>query len=220
MDRSRRQSREHWERRWEKAQPTDFCWDLTEAPAELVELLPQAELPPGAALDIGCGAGVVTDYLARFFRSLVGMDVAMAALRQAASRGAKQASFVQAEAPLFPFRDSSFSLLFDRGCLHLIPGDSWPLYFREVERLLKSGGMLQIYLRRYPAVPAPMRLFSKVRIFLRRRGKRRPGRPGSLSIPLLNKLAPRMEVLAIGDVPFQTPNGGVLTFSYGLLRKR
>jgi SAM-dependent methyltransferase len=213
--------RKRWERRWQRTEGADFCWDLTEAPSELVQVLPDSGLPTGAALDIGCGAGVVTAYLAQFFRASVGMDIAMAALRQASSKRGKQASFVQAEAPFFPFKEGSFALLFDRGCLHLIPGDSWPLYFREVERILTSGGVFQIYLRKYAsALPAPIRLLNRIRILIRRRGRKRRGRPGFLSAPLLQRLAPAMEVLVVRDVPFRTPQGRVLTFSYAVLRKR
>jgi SAM-dependent methyltransferase len=144
--------RSKWEERYATRELSQFSWLTTELPQPLVELLARTDLPDGAALDLGCGPGTMTTGLATRFRPTVGFDIAERAVAIARTQpvpdGASQPVFLVAAAPDMPFRDGAFALIFDRGCLHVLPGSAWPAYFERVERMLKPAGMFQLFAAR------------------------------------------------------------------------
>ena len=71
--------RRNWEGRWEAERGERFVWHLEEVPARLLSLLESDNLPAGAAVDVGCGDGVVATHLAGRFRPSVGIDIAFGA---------------------------------------------------------------------------------------------------------------------------------------------
>jgi len=97
--------------------------------AELVRLveggaLTPARLPPGRALDLGCGTGANLRYLARHGFEATGVDFSRVALRVARDRAAADAAgnairFVEGDltAPSIPGVDGPFDLLIDYGTL-------------------------------------------------------------------------------------------------------
>jgi ubiquinone/menaquinone biosynthesis C-methylase UbiE len=172
----------------------------------------------GGALDLGCGHGVVTTYLARYLRPSVGVDIAHAAVvqaRETAEKADVPAHFAVVEAPALPFRSESFGLVFDRGCLQAIPRPAWPRYFHEVQRLLKPGGHLWLYCS----------TVAKTRLMTRRRLQQMLGRiaqgqgSASLSETILQHLPSSMETVEIEDRTFRTPAGRDRVLVYGLFRK-
>jgi SAM-dependent methyltransferase len=213
--------RKRWERRYGQKQGADFIWFLDQPPPELVQLVERNELPIGAALDLGCGPGVATAYMARHFNPAVGMDIALAAVIQAQQRARREGlnpRFVVAEAPVLPFRSASFSLVFDRGCLQAIPKDAWPTYFREVERLLVPGGMFQLFcskpMKQFPPLLSYRGVRARLRWVLGRRG------PQFLSHSLLRELAePSMHARTLEDFPFQPTAGPVRAMTHGIFVK-
>ena len=213
--------RERWEEQWRSRPGSEFHWYLSEPPPELLELTSASELPAGA-LDLGCGPGVATEHLARSFRPTVGLDIAFGAVAEARelvrTRG-RQASFVVAEAPMLPFRAEAFGLVFDRGCLQAIPRTSWAVYFREVERLLKPGGMLQLYVSKAAREFPPLLSGRGVRLRLRwLRGKR--GGPQFVSPDAIRRLLPAsMAEVELRQFPFHTSEGKTRNVTYGLFRK-
>ena len=97
--------------------------------AELVRLveggaLTPARLPPGRALDLGCGTGANLRYLARHGFEATGIDFSRVALRVARQRAAAEAPgtvirFVEGDltAPAVPGVEGPFDLLVDYGTL-------------------------------------------------------------------------------------------------------
>lgn len=217
----RSRKRQLWEERYGRHDTSLFHWYRDEPPPELIRLLDEGRVPAGAALDLGCGPGVVTTFLADRFRPSVGLDIAVAAVSDAGARARSRGSaavFVAAEAPRLPFRDGSFALVFDRGCLQAIPRPAWETYFMEVERLLVPGGTLQLFCSRVAGEsrgPA-RRLLSKVRRMVRRGRTPRE----RLSATLTSLLPPSMEALALDDQRFRTPAGRMRMLTYGVFRKR
>ncbi|MGC8781699.1 MAG: class I SAM-dependent methyltransferase, partial [Anaerolineae bacterium] len=61
----------------------DTPWDTGIVPPEVVALVAGGTLRPGWALDLGCGSGVTGRYLAQHGFSVVGIDLALAALVRA-----------------------------------------------------------------------------------------------------------------------------------------
>lgn len=213
--------RRSWETQWQQRAGADFQWYLSEPPPELVELMAREDLPGGGALDLGCGPGVATASLASRFSPAVGMDIASGAVSEAralAREKGERASFLVAEAPLLPFRDRSFGLVFDRGCLQAIPRNAWERYFREVERLLVPGGMLQLYVSKAAREFPPLLSARGVRLRLKwLKGKRGPQ---FVSPDLIRGLLPgSMRELELRQFPFRVAGGKLRNVTYGLFRK-
>src|SRR5437867_1194769 len=76
--------RELWEERYRRRDLSEFFWYRDDAPPELVRLVDSGDLPSsGGALDLGCGPGVTSVYLAQHMRPTVGVDIAHGAVVQA-----------------------------------------------------------------------------------------------------------------------------------------
>ena len=124
-------------------------WDTGITPPEVVEAVegPQA-LEPGRALDLGCGTGTNSLYLARHGWSVVGVDLAAAAVRRA-RRKAKQArlpvDFYTADVTRLDFLDPPFDLALDIGCFHTLDDQGWIRYRAELCRLLRPGARFMLY---------------------------------------------------------------------------
>jgi len=209
-----------WETRYRERDLTQFFWYREDAPPELTRLMEGDGRPTsGAALDLGCGPGVMSVYLAQFMSPTVGVDIAHAAVVQAKHLGEEKGSparFMVVEAPDLPFRSGAFGLVFDRGCLQAIPRTSWQKYFQEVDRLLQPGGRLWLYCS---TVERPG-LLSKRGLKMRARRLLGKGGPGSLSDAILRHLPTSMETVELENRTFRTPAGRTRLLAYGLFRKR
>jgi SAM-dependent methyltransferase len=99
-------------------------WDQDGTPPELARVVEgPAALPPGVALDIGCGTGRHAAYLARNGWQVTGFDVSPRAVERAKERSAAvrwhvagigEASVERVVEPL----GGRVSLVLDVGCLH------------------------------------------------------------------------------------------------------
>ena len=99
--------------------------------------------PPGAILDLGCGAGLVLRRLSGDFPDVpvIGLDVSRPMLEEAMAQvreNAEVADFVRAEVPPIPCDDASLGAVVAAGFIHFIE-DLDPL-LREVARTLKPKG--------------------------------------------------------------------------------
>lgn len=104
-------------------------------------------LPSGTALDIGCGTGDTTIYLAEHGFQVTGVDfIAKPLLKAAAKAKAKGVSptFVQADATRLSSAGigTGFSLIVDNGCLHGMSAVDRDAYVREVTALAAPNGRL------------------------------------------------------------------------------
>ena len=91
-------------------------------------------------LDVGCGDGRLTAELARAGVSVVGVDVAAAALRRARETNPDlKLGLIPAEGP-WPLEDSSFDVVWAGDTIeHVADTAAW---LSEVRRVLRSGGTL------------------------------------------------------------------------------
>lgn len=211
-----------WEARWQDKEASSFGWHLVEVPAELPRLLDSVSLPEGPALDLGCGEGVTTDYLAERFSLTVGVDIAYGAAIQARSFAGQHhhhPSFVVADAAALPFRDCAYAFVFDRGCLQNMPRVSWAGYFTETDRILRREGMLQLLCSKGAPKSAPSLLSirgAKVRA-KRLLGRGGGGGPQYLSHALLRSLAPASyDVRIMEDFPYVTGGGHHRIFTHAV----
>lgn len=113
-----------------------------ETPPDILGRAVAARGAKGRALDVGCGAGVYSVWLAEQGMEVTGIDLfpeAMAMARKRAAEHGVNANFFQAD--LFTWLpDAPFDLVFDSGCLHSLVGGSVPKYKQQLLRWLEPGG--------------------------------------------------------------------------------
>jgi ubiquinone/menaquinone biosynthesis C-methylase UbiE len=125
-------------------------WDGHPLAASLRDLIEgDRALPPGTALDIGCGTGDSSIYLAGHGWTVTGADYVDKALAKARTKAAEKgvlASFVRADATRLSTEGvgSGFTLIVDNGCLHGMNGDDRDAYAREVTTVAAPGAHLLI----------------------------------------------------------------------------
>ncbi|CAN5264475.1 hypothetical protein BH18ACT4_BH18ACT4_01260 [soil metagenome] len=226
------EDREQWERQWETTSDAEFEWSLPDVAPQLRELVDAGGLPAGRALDLGCGAGTATAFLAEHFTQAVGVDLASAAVKQAAEKQAPveqgvherahgQPAFCAADALRLPFPTATFALVFDRGCLQNLPEEAWRRYFAEIERILVDGGVLQLLVSKLtPQFPS---VLTKRGVRLRWLWyvKKKRGGPQFLSHAFLRRVRPpALEVRSMDDFPFVTKKGKGRRFTHAIFDKR
>lgn len=96
----------------------------------------------GRALDVGCGAGVFSTYLAQQGWQVTGIDLFDEAISMSSSRAAEAGVDVELLCTdLFGYTpDITFQLVFDSGCLHSLVGGDVPYYKRQLLRWLAPDG--------------------------------------------------------------------------------
>jgi 2-polyprenyl-3-methyl-5-hydroxy-6-metoxy-1,4-benzoquinol methylase len=116
------------------------------AASPLARALDQAIPDDARVLDLGCGTGQMTLFLARDQRLLVGADLTRASLalaRQAAQRfGVEGALFVETDLRQPGLRPGAFDVVLCLGVLHHTPDPR--AAFAAVARLVRPGGMLVV----------------------------------------------------------------------------
>ena len=125
-------------------------WDGHQLPARLRELVEgDAALPKGKALDVGCGTGDTSIYLAQHGWDVTGIDFVERALAKARSK-ARQAGakvrWLRADVTRLGEYDlgQGFNLIADNGLLHGLSDDARDAYVRELSPLVADGGRLLI----------------------------------------------------------------------------
>ncbi len=125
-------------------------WDTGITPPEIVELI--AALPPGKALDLGCGSGTVMGSLLRLGWRVDGVDFVARAIEIA---GAKLSQFAAGSHRLFchdvtrldelPALGHDYKLIIDIGCGHSIGSGNLESYATAIAQRLGSGGIFMLY---------------------------------------------------------------------------
>jgi SAM-dependent methyltransferase len=121
--------------------PEELVWHSEEPARFLVDAV-QRRRKPGKALDIGCGAGVYSIYLAKHGYEVTGLDFIPKALEMAAKRArAEHASVRWVCADLLTWgAPSQFDLVLDSGCLHSIKSRKLPDYRKQLLSWLAPQG--------------------------------------------------------------------------------
>jgi len=110
--------------------------DLTQKLLGFVELDGKKDF-----LEVGCGNGVVSRYLAkRFHFNVVGIDIdrEQIELAQKDIGGIPNIRFLEADATNLPFADSSFDIVLSIGVMHHIA--NWLDALKEIKRVLRAKG--------------------------------------------------------------------------------
>jgi len=136
-------------------------WDRGQMSPELVELVEGADsLPPGRALDLGCGPGRQAIYLAQHGWQVTGVDYVARALETARRRAADAGvapAWVQGNVTQLDDLGigTGFGLLLDYGCFHGLTDDQRDAYAAGVATVAAPGAtfLLNVFApgRRGPA---------------------------------------------------------------------
>ncbi|MBU0909180.1 MAG: class I SAM-dependent methyltransferase [Proteobacteria bacterium] len=96
-------------------------WELHRPDGNLIEIVRDYAIAPGPALDIGCGTGNNTIWLAQHGFTATGCDVAEIAVDQAIAKAAAAqvaCTFLRLDFLSDAVPGGPFAFLFDRGCFH------------------------------------------------------------------------------------------------------
>jgi SAM-dependent methyltransferase len=136
---------EWWNARYLSA---DAPWDTGIVPPEVVVLVKSGEPQSGWALDLGCGSGVTSRYLAANRFRVVGVDLALSALSRAAQMAARQglaAHFCQGDVTDLGFVTVQATLSVDVGCFHAVAPERRLAYIASLAEHLFPGALYLLY---------------------------------------------------------------------------
>ena len=101
----------------------------------------------GTVLDVGCGTGLLMEYIAGRVDHLVGVDLSSNSLRVAVERSRRlgiteKVSLIRADADFLPFKDDVFSLIFALTLLQNIPEPGNVIH--EVSRVAEKDSIFAV----------------------------------------------------------------------------
>ncbi len=123
-------------------------WDTGITPPEVVALVEQWEAKSGRALDLGCGTGTNSLYLARCGFRVVGVDFSPKAIALARAKGRQSGlpvEFVSTDVTQLDFLKEPFDLILDISCFHSIPPAARQRYAGHIARLTHAKSKYMLY---------------------------------------------------------------------------
>ena len=103
---------------------------------------------PGRALDLGCGTGTNSIYLARHGFAVVGIDFSPKAIAMARAKARRANVAIEwhiADAARLDFLNPPFDFVLDLGCLHTIEPADRARYAENLARLTRAGSVYMLY---------------------------------------------------------------------------
>jgi ubiquinone/menaquinone biosynthesis C-methylase UbiE len=134
---------EEWERIYRNYPLDELGWELGKPRPILVEFVEKSLVKKGKTLDICCGAGTNTVYLAKKGFDVTGIDISKTAIEYAKTKALQARAgirFMVQDFLQLPFRDEEFDFVFDMGCFHHVRVEDRPTFIDGVQRVLKKGG--------------------------------------------------------------------------------
>jgi len=126
-------------------------WDHADPPPEVLDFVPT--LPPARALDLGCGYGRASIFLARLGWDVDGVDFVPQAIEEARRRAAEAGvavNFHVGDVTRLDFLAPGYTFALDVGCAHNLELADLTAYAAEVRRLLAPGGYYMLTARLSP----------------------------------------------------------------------
>lgn len=123
-------------------------WDSGITPPEVVDEIESGEVKRGSALDLGCGTGTNSIFLAKQGFQTVGVDFSVRAIdlaRKKARAAAVHIDFYANDVTRLDFLRGPFDFVLDIGCFHSLDTDSRLRYSEVVTRLTCPGSVYMLY---------------------------------------------------------------------------
>ena len=128
----------------ERYKAKDLPWDINEPDDNLVKLIESKTVSPCKALEVGCGTGTNSLWLARHGFSMLGVDISQEAVDRANKKKENPAlscDFIRMDFLHDESLPQSFDFVFDRGCFHVFDQEKERILFaRQVSRVLRTSG--------------------------------------------------------------------------------
>ncbi|NEQ95827.1 MAG: class I SAM-dependent methyltransferase [Cyanothece sp. SIO2G6] len=99
--------------------------------------------PEATVLDLCCGSGQATQFLAARSNHVTGLDASPLSIRRAQAN-VPQAKFVEGWAESMPFEDAIFDVVHTSAALHEMKPEQLRQILQEVHRVLKPGGIFTL----------------------------------------------------------------------------
>jgi ubiquinone/menaquinone biosynthesis C-methylase UbiE len=136
-----------WDEYYRKYPLSELGWELGKPRSLLVEFVEKGLVGKGTALDLCCGAGTNTIYLAKNGFEVTGLDISLTAL-EIAKKKAEQANvnidFLADSFVNLPFKNETFHFVFDMGCFHHVKVEHRDAFIAGVYRVLKEDGLYML----------------------------------------------------------------------------
>jgi SAM-dependent methyltransferase len=123
-------------------------WDTGVTPPEVVTLIEGGAIAPGRALDLGCGTGTNSIYLALHGFGVTGVDYspkAIATAREKMRRAGVHVEWHVADATRLDFLSEPFDFVLDLGCFHTMDEAERTRYGANLARLTRGGSIFMLY---------------------------------------------------------------------------
>lgn len=136
-----------WDKYYRKYPLNELGWELGKPRSTLVNLVETGSIKVGNALDLCCGAGTNTVYLAQHGFSVAGIDISATALKIAQANSVKAKvviGFVRGSFADLSFADGMFDFILDIGCFHHVKVEDRSRFISGVYRVLKPNGQYML----------------------------------------------------------------------------
>ena len=133
-------NKETFEKTYEKP---GAVWTQINPPEEIVELLMNKKIKPCKVLDVGCGEGFYSIYLAKKGFEVVGIDISKNAIRYSkenAKKAGVKINFIAIDVAELKKLNEKFDFVLEWGLLHSMMPEQRKKYVEDVSNLLNSGG--------------------------------------------------------------------------------
>lgn len=134
-----------WEEYYKNTPLDEIPWQKTQADY-FIEVIDSNKIKPGIALDLGCGTGVKSIYLAKKGFKVTGIDISKTAIKYAKENAKKakvKADFIVADATDLSFlKNKKFDFILDWANFHGIPKNKRGKYISEISKHTKKDGKL------------------------------------------------------------------------------
>lgn len=131
-----------WDRVYREYPLETLPWELGKPRETLVALVKKGQIKPGKALDICCGAGTNTVYLAQQGFEVAAVEISKRALEYAKKKmnEAKiDIRFVLGSFVTLPFKDEEFDFVLDMGCFHHVEIKDRDKFIEGICRVLRRN---------------------------------------------------------------------------------